>query len=307
MKATAFAPATVANVGPGFDILGFAVAGRGDEVTVATRQEAGISVQMHGPGSEVISTDPAQNTATAGLLQLLADHSLHHGLQVNITKGIPIGSGLGGSAASAVGGIVAANAALGLGLSNHDMLRYALIGESVASGDAHPDNAAPCLWGGFTFAKVLSHGIEVRALPLLPELHVVLVHPSVRVDTRMARQVLPDAFERGLVVQQTANLTRMVCAAYEGDWEGFADACEDVLVQPYRSSLIPHFDAVRNAALGNGALSFSISGSGPTMFALATAEHAEGVRAACAGVFDGLVDVQSFVSPLGAPGARIIA
>lgn len=307
MKATAFAPATVANVGPGFDILGFAVEQRGDHVTVARRDALGISITIEGPGSHVIPTDPDKNTATCGLVALMRDRQLDGGLDVHLQKGIPIGSGLGGSAASAVGGIVAADAALGLSLTREEMLHYALLGEAVASGDAHPDNAAPCLWGGFTLAQELAGGeMIVRSLPTPSDLRVVLVHPNVRVDTRRAREVLPDAFGRADVVLQTANLARLLCGAFEGDWEAFADACQDVLVQPFRKALIPDFDRVREAALNKGALAFNISGSGPTMFALATEETAAQILKETVDIYHNVCKVESFISVLGAPGARII-
>lgn len=312
--ARAFAPATVANVGPGFDILGFAVGTYGDEVEVTCVPRSGVRIDIEGPGAAVIPRDPMQNTATAGVLRLAEHIGYTGGFDVTIKKGIPIGSGLGGSAASAVAGVVAAYAALGVEGSLEDKLSYALVGEAVASGDAHPDNAAPCLWGGFTFAKVLGRedrgevrpeNLYVLSIPR-PELDVVLVHPEVRIDTRAARDVLPAAFERGLVVAQTGNLARMLASAFRSDANDFARSCSDVLVEPYRKVLIPDFDAVRQAALEAGALGFSISGSGPTMFALVPKGQGDAVARACEDVYAGRLSAFTFVSEFGAPGARVL-
>ena len=316
MKATAFAPATVANVGPGFDILGFAVEGKGDTVTVETSAMPGIRLKIDGPGSEVIPLNPAGNTATAGLLALIADIDYAGGLEVHIQKGIPIGSGLGGSASSAVGGIVAANAALKANLSPSEMLGYALIGEAVASGDAHPDNAAPCLYGGFTFAKLLQkktgrlgpEDLCIRSIPVPKDLEIVLINPAVRVDTKAAREVLPDSFERGLVVAQTANLARLLCAAYENDAESFAGACCDLLIEPHRKTLIPIFDKVRETCVAAGALAFNISGSGPTMFALARSGDGQKIVDAVLDIYRSEpYSVEAWVSKMGTQGARILS
>lgn len=313
-SARAFAPATVANVGPGFDILGFAVGSYGDEVEVSCVPDSGVRIKVAGPGAEVIPTAPELNTATAGILRLAKDVGYTGGFEVAIDKGIPIGSGLGGSAASAVAGVVAAYAALGLEGSLEEKLSYALVGEAVASGDAHPDNAAPCLFGGFTFAKVMGRGeggqvraqdLQVLAVPA-PDLDVVLVHPEVRIDTRAAREVLPVAFDRAHVVAQTGNLARMLASAYRGDSMAFARACVDVLVEPYRKALIPDFDAVRDAAMAAGALGFSISGSGPTMFALVPKGQGAAVAVACEQVYAGRLPAFSFVSEFGAAGARVL-
>jgi len=315
VKATAFAPATVANVGPGFDILGFAVEGKGDTVTVETSATPGIRLKIDGPGSEVIPLEPEGNTATAGLLALLAEIDYPGGLDVHIQKGIPIGSGLGGSASSAVGGIVAANAALQTNLSQSEMLGYALIGEAVASGDAHPDNAAPCLYGGFTFAKLMHkttgrlgpEDLCIRMIPVPEDLEVVLINPAVRVDTKAAREVLPDSFERGLVVAQTANLARLLCAAYENDRESFGDACSDLLIEPYRKTLIPIFEKVRKTCIMAGTLAFNISGSGPTMFVIVRKGDGARVVAAVLNAYKSEpYPVEAWVSQIGVQGARIL-
>lgn len=314
-SATAFAPATVANVGPGFDILGFAVEGCGDTVTVTCVATPGITITADGPGANVIPLEPQNNTATAGMVRLIHDVGFQGGLHVHIQKGIPIGSGLGGSAASAVAGIVAADAAMGANLSAEQKLFYALIGEAVASGDAHPDNAAPCLYGGFVFSKVLQktgdvprpEDLYIRHIPVPEDLEVVLIHPDVRVDTRAARAILPAAFDRNLVVAQTANLVRMVLAAYENDSRSFAQSCHDLLVEPFRKTLIPGFDLVRETALEHGAHAFNISGSGPTMFALTPAGRGQHVADACAAVYQGQHHVKTLISKLGAPGATVIA
>jgi len=187
-SATAFAPATVANVGVGFDLLGFAVDALGDRVTVAMGAPGVRITDIQGPGSDIIPRDPRENTATVGLIALLEDRQLPFGFDVSIRKGIPLGSGLGGSAASAVGAIVAANELLVDKLSIAQQLSYALMGEAAASGVPHPDNAAPSLYGGFTFARS-NHDAsqtDVVRLPFPEDARAVLVHPHARIDTRRA-------------------------------------------------------------------------------------------------------------------------
>lgn len=298
---TAFAPATVANVAVGFDILGFAVEGPGDHVRAA-RGVPGVRIHT----SADIPTEAHLNTATVGILKLLEDIDADFGIDLTIEKGIPLGSGLGGSAASAVAGIVAADALLGTGLSLPRLLDYALLGEAVASGAAHPDNAAPCLYGGFTFARAGSPP-DVVQLPVPEGLVAVIVHPNVVIRTRDARSVLPPSYLLHDVVEQTANLADLLIGAYTGDAHRFALACQDNLIEPHRARLIPGFHHAKEAAMRTGALAYSISGSGPTVFALAPAEDGTRVLDAMLLTFRRMdLTAHGFVSPIGGAGARIV-
>lgn len=297
---TAFAPATVANVAVGFDILGFAVEGPGDYVRVA-RGVPGVRIHTNAD----IPTDPKSNTATVGILKLLEDTGADFGVDITIEKGIPLGSGMGGSAASAVAGMVACDGLLETNLSLPRLLDYALLGEAVASGAAHPDNAAPCLFGGFTFARAGSPP-DVVKLPVPEGLLAVIVHPDVMIRTMDARAILPQTFQLHDIVEQTANLAELLIGAYTSDSNRFAVACQDVLIEPHRSQLIPGFSSAREAAMLAGALAFSISGSGPSVFAFCFQEDAVRVLEAVLLAFRRAdVVANGFVSPIGSAGAHI--
>src|SRR5437868_9640593 len=207
--ATAFAPATVSNVAVGFDILGFAIEGVGDVVTVSKIERPGVLISEivvnTGSLSEIaLPSDPKQNAATAGLAKLRADLELEFGFEVRLRKGIAIGSGMGGSAASAVGAIVAANELLPGRLSKGQLLKYALMGEEAASGSAHSDNIAPCLFGGLTLV-LATDPVRVVSIPVPKEILTVLVHPRHRVETRRARDILKTEVTLADHVRQSAH------------------------------------------------------------------------------------------------------
>ena len=312
-SAKAFAPATVSNVAVGFDVLGFAVEAAGDEVTVTVTEGESVRVVevvdttgTLAPGA--IPLDPAQNTATVGLLKLLEDVRPGFGFDVGVRKGIALGSGMGGSAASAVAALVAANSLLERPLTKEALLAYALAAERVACGASHPDNAAPSLFGGLTLI-VSADPLRCVRLPVPRGLLAVLVHPHVRVDTRESRAVLKPTVPLADHVRQSAQLAGLVAACFNDD-VGLLRAClEDVLIEPQRAALIPGFARVKAAALGAGALGASISGSGPSLFALADSEETAGrVRRAMVGAFEsgGVGAVDSWVSPASCGGARVI-
>ena len=312
-SATAFAPATVSNVAVGFDVLGFAVEAAGDEVTVTLT--GGESVRVVevvdatgtlAPGA--IPLDPAQNTATVGLLKLLEDVRPGFGFDVRVRKGIALGSGRGGSAASAVAALVAANSLLDSPLPKESLLAYALAAERVACGASHPDNAAPSLFGGLTLI-VSTDPLRCVRLPVPRGLLNVLVHPHVRVDTRDSRAVLRPAVPLADHVRQSAHLAGLVAACFTNDLGLLSTCLDDIVVEPQRAALIPGFARVKASALGAGALGASISGSGPSVFALADSEEtAARVRAAMVEAFEsgGVGEVDSWVSPVSEEGARVV-
>ena len=312
-SATAFAPATVANVAVGFDILGFAVEAVGDRVTVTTtarravtlREVTGADGAPFGPG---IPLDPARNTATVGLISLLEEQRPDFGFEVSITKGIALGSGLGGSASSAVASLVAANSLLARPLDAEALLPHALLGEQAASGAIHPDNVTPCLLGGLTLVTSLSPFRCVR-LPVPRGILTVLVHPHVRVDTRAARALLLRQVPLADFVRQTAAVAGFVAGCYTDDLELIGESLRDHVVEPQRAGLIPAFAEVKAAALEAGAIGASISGSGPTVFAWATSpETAERVRRSMLRAFrqHAATEADSWVSPVSDLGARIV-
>ncbi len=312
--ATAFAPATVSNVAVGFDILGFAIEGVGDVVTVSKIERPTVLISEivghTGSLSEIeLPSDPKQNAATAGLTKLRADLKLEFGFEVSLRKGIWIGSGMGGSAASAVGAVVAANELLPNRLSREELLKYALAGEEVASGSAHADNIAPCLFGGLTLV-IATNPVRVVSIPVPKEILTVLVHPRHRVETRRARDILKTEVTLADHVRQSAHLGGFIAACYSNDLDLIKDSFRDVLIESQRAGLVPALAEVKDAAMRNGALGASISGSGPSVFAWATsAETASEVREAMLQAYRtrGLVEVDSWISPVSTQGARIVA
>ncbi len=312
--ATAFAPATVANVAVGFDILGFAIEGVGDVVTVSKIEQPAVLISeiVDNTGSvrEIeLPSDPKQNAATASLAKLLADLKLKFGFEVRLRKGIAIGSGMGGSAASAVGAIVAANALLPNRLSKAQLLKYALVGEEAASGSAHSDNIAPCLFGGLTLV-IGNDPVRVVSIPVPKEILTVLVHPRHRVETRRARDILKTEVTLADHVRQSAHLGGFIAGCYSNDLHLIKESLRDVLIEPQRAVLVPALTEVKEAAMRNGALGASISGSGPSIFAWATSpETASKVRDAMLQAYrtKGVTEVDSWISPVSTEGARIIA
>lgn len=302
---TVFAPATVGNVGVGFDLLGHAVVSVGDRVTVTRLEEPRVVVRMASDETPV-PLDPASNTAGAGLLRLIDDLSLDFGFEVLLEKGIPLGSGMGGSAASAAGAVLAASHLLAEPLDEASLLRYGLYGEQVATGAFHPDNLAPCLLGGLVLA-LGRDPLDVVRIPVPDALHCAVVHPRLRLDTRDARVVLPRDIPLADHVAQSGNFAGLITGCYAGDLERIGRSLHDLIVEPRRAPLVKGFDGVKAAALGAGALGCSLSGSGPSLFAWCDgAEEGARVRDAMVDAFrDAGVEARGWVSPVGAPGARV--
>ncbi len=306
-RATAFAPASVGNVAIGFDILGFAVDAIGDRVTVSRRAEPGVTISAISGSSAELPLEPERNTAGRALLALYAERKPEFGLDMQIEKGIPLGSGLGGSAASAVGAVVAANALLPTPCAPLELLKFAMQGEAVASGSLHVDNIAPSLYGGL----VLTVGIDnprVKQIPVPPGVRAVIVHPHMFLSTKQARAILRRSVDLSDFVWQTANLAGFISGCYTGDFDMIRASFEDVVIEPQRQALIPGFADVRRAAMDAGALGCSISGAGPAMFAWALEPRAAAVRSAMQAEFARhAVAIDDWIIEIGASGARIVA
>jgi homoserine kinase len=305
-RATAFAPASVGNVAIGFDILGFAVDALGDRVSVARREAPGVEIAaVRGIAGE-LPHEPKDNTAGRALLAMQEALQPGFGFVVEIDKGIPLGSGLGGSAASAVGAVVAANALLPAPVGLLDLLRFAMAGEAVASGSRHVDNIAPALYGGL----VLTVGIDeprVKRIPVPAGVRAVIVHPHMFLATAKARAILKGSVELSDFVWQTANLAGFISGCYTDDLDMIRASLEDVVIEPQRQALIPAFQEVRRAAMAAGALGCSISGAGPAMFAWALEPSAPAVLDAMRREFEakGLA-TDGWVVDLRGAGARVI-
>jgi homoserine kinase len=262
-----FAPATVANVVCGFDILGFAVNEPGDELIMEMTRKPGVNIISIEGDEGKLSLDPAKNTVSATVISLLKKLEREDvGLNIKLKKKMPMGSGLGSSAASAVAGLFAANELLGKPLSKMELLPFAMEGEALACGHGHADNVAPALFGGFTLIKSYEP-LEVIALPV-PKLYCALLYPHVDVPTRDARQIIRSKVLLKDAVTQWGNIAGLISSLYTQDYNLLGRCMKDVIIEPIRSILIPEFDKMKEMAMGNGALGFGISGSGPTVFAL---------------------------------------
>jgi homoserine kinase len=294
----------VGNVGVGFDLLGHAVVSVGDRVTVTRRDEPTVVI-VDGPDT-FVPLEPASNTAAAGLLRLIQDFELPFGFEVELEKGIPLGSGMGGSAASAAGAILAASRLLDEPLSEADLILYGMYGEEVATNSFHPDNLAPCLVGGLVLA-LDRDPLEIVRIPVPANLYCVVVHPRLRLDTRDARKILPDRICLREHVEQAGNLAGVIAGCYSGDLELIARSLHDIVVEPRRAPLVEGFAGVKAAATEAGALGCSLSGSGPSLFAWCDGPDAGAIiRDRMVEAFGAVgVEARGWVSPVGAPGARI--
>lgn len=292
---TVFAPATVANVGSAFDVLGFALDAPGDTITATlcdTTPGVAPEVTIRGVAgaSGSLPTDPLRNTAAVSAQALLnhlvsQDNANYAGISIalSITKGLPIGSGLGSSSASTVAGVVAANELLGCPYTRTDLLPFAMEGERAACGAAHADNAAPCLLGGFVLIRSYSP-LEIIPLPCPSSVSVAVVSPHLELRTSDARKILKRSVPLEAAITQWGNVAALVAGIYRNDPELMGRSLADSIIEPERGQLIPGYAEVKNAALRAGALGSAISGSGPAIFALcrdrASAEHVANLMAA---------------------------
>jgi len=304
MQARAFSPASVGNVAVGFDILGHVIAGAGDTVTVRRTASPGVRILAIRGTTVDLPLAAADNTAGAALLAMSDALALPFGFEVEIDKGIALGSGMGGSAASCVGALVAANALLDTPLPREALYPFALAGEAVASGGRHGDNLGPMLLGGL----VLSTADRLVSIPVPAHWHSLLVHPDAVLETRRARAALQGSYALSDFVAQSANLALVLSGCFRGDAGLVREGLRDVLVEPRRAGLIVGFPAAREAALQAGALGASISGAGPSVFAWFDSDAA--ARAAQPAVQRAFAeagfDSQAWVSPLNAPGAQLL-
>ncbi len=303
-----YAPATVSNVGCGFDVLGFALDSPGDVVVAEPSDVAGVEIAaIDGDGGH-LSTDPAVNTAGAAVQSLLQRLGVARGIRLRIHKGVPLASGVGSSGASAVAAVVAANELLGRPASLDLLLESAMAGEVVGCGSAHPDNVAPALHGGFVLARTASPPDVIR-LPVPEGLSCAVLHPHLEVRTGDARALIGDSVMLRDAVRQWGNVGALVAGLFLNDLALVGRAIEDHVVEPKRAHLVPAFSTVKQAARSAGALGCSLSGSGPSIFALcASLDRAELAGQAMRDAFVNAVGLGAdlWVSPVGRRGARVV-
>lgn len=272
-KATVFAPGSIGNVGPGFDVLGLAVADIGDHVTVELTEGPARVAEVTGRDADLVPREPANNIASIAAAAWLRRAGVDRRAVVSINKGLPLSGGLGGSAASSVAGAMAASlAARSLVSEFHDIgsiMTAALEGESAFAG-RHLDNIAACATGGLALCRS-ADPIDVVSIAAPSGWAVVLLTPRIRIETRQARAILPDSWGRTRWVQQMANTAAVLHAFATADAALLGRALHDLYAEPLRASLIPNFAAVKAAALDAGAIGCSISGGGPTIFAITSA------------------------------------
>ncbi|MBP3985628.1 homoserine kinase [Pseudoxanthomonas helianthi] len=303
-SARAFSPASVGNVGVGFDILGHVIEGVGDTVSVRRIDEPTVRIAAIRGTTVDLPLDAPHNTAGAALIAMRDALALPFGFELEIDKGIPLGSGMGGSAASCVAALVAANELLDAPLARAALYPFALVGEAVASGGRHGDNLGPMLLGGL----VLATADRLAKIPVPAAWHSVLVHPDAVLETRRARAALQGSYELKEFVAQSANLALVLAGCHAGDPSLVRAGLEDVLVEPRRAPLIAGFDAAKRAALDAGAMGASISGAGPSVFGwFETRAAAEAAAPKIQAAFaEAGFDSQAWVSPIDSPAARVL-
>ncbi|MBS7458863.1 homoserine kinase [Coralloluteibacterium stylophorae] len=304
-EAVARAPASVGNIGVGFDLLGHVFDGPADRVRVRRIDAPEVVIAGIGGVVEALPLEAARNTAGSALLAMRQALGLPFGFELWIDKGIALGSGLGGSAASSVAAVVAANALLDTPLPREALYPFALAGEAVASGSVHGDNVAPMLLGGV----VLATPTRLLRLDAPDWLHCAVVHPDLVLETRRARAVLAEPYPLADVVTQTAHLGLFLTGLARGDRALLREGLVDVLVEPRRRALIPGFDAVKAAALDHGTLGASISGAGPSVFAwFDDAARAAAAGAAMRAAFaEAGLAARAWSAPVAGPAAELVA
>lgn len=297
-------PATVSNVVVGFDCLGFSLEEPHDEMTVRKIDEQVIRIRHLDDFG--LPNEPSKNVAGVALQTLIDAVDIDVGFEVEITKNIKPGSGIGSSSASSCGAVVAANRLLGDRFSKSELLEFAMSGEMLASGARHADNAAPCIYGGFTLVRS-TEPLDIVEIEF-PELYATVVHPLIEIKTSEARAILPQEVSLKSAIRNWSNLGAFVAALGKNNYDLIARSMDDQIIEPVRKSLIPKFDEVKSASLAAGALGGGISGSGPSIFMLSKDEQTAGaVKLVMKDIFSTTdIDFNLYVSGINPKGVRIL-
>ena len=304
-----FAPATVANLGPGFDVLGLALSTPGDLLDAQLSDEPGIEIIEITGDSGALSRDPVKNVAGRAAADVLRRAGAAHGLRLRLHKQMPLASGLGSSGASSAAGAVAANELLGRPLGIHDVVLAAMEGERAASGTPHADNVAPSVMGGIVLIRSYDP-FEIVPLPVPDALRVAVVHPHCEVSTAAARRLVKErTYGLDVIVPNIGSVASLVAALYRGDLPLLGRSIDDQIIEPLRATLIPGFAAVKLAALDAGAFGCSIAGSGPSVFAFAGDDvSASRIGARMQAAFKSAAGLDSdlFCGKVSTEGARVV-
>lgn len=297
------APATIANLVCGFDVLGLALNHPQDKMTISLTDKPGLTIE-HSDGYQ-LPTEPEKNVAGAALLSMMEEIEEAVGFHIVIDKRIKPGSGLGSSAASSAGAVVGANHLLKKPFSNEDLVRFAMAGEKLASGVKHADNIAPCIYGGVTLIRSI-FPLDIVSLKA-PALYVTVVHPQIEVRTSDARQILRKEVKLKDAIRQWGNIAGLVAGIMKTDYALIGRSLEDVIIEPVRSILIPGFDAVKKQSKECGALGGGISGSGPSIFMLSKEEAvAKLVETVMKEIYTQAgIDFKTYVTTINAEGVRV--
>lgn len=301
-----FAPGSVSNVGCGFDILGFAIDGVGDEMIVK-KNDKNIIIIDPVKDYENLPTDPKKNVAGVAIQALLDDLNSDQGFDVEIIKNIKPGSGIGSSAASAAGAVVAVNELLDKPYTKMQLVDFAMKGEEVASGDMHADNVAPATLGGFCLIRGYNP-LDIIHIDSPKDLWCTVIHPQIEIKTKESRELLSPEVPLKKAIRQWGNVAGLMSGLYTSDYGLIGRSLEDHIVEPQRKVLIPEFDKLKESVMNAGALGCSISGSGPSVFALAKGKKsADTIAAAMDTVFKNTnLDYKIYVSKISEGGVRVI-
>jgi len=298
-----FAPATIANVSCGFDVLGFALDNVGDEMTIKKVAKKGVKItKIIGQN---LPLETHKNVAGVAALALLAETESEFGFEIEIDKRIKPGSGIGSSAASSAGTVWAINKLLGNPFNSTDLVRFAMEGERLATGVAHADNVAPALFGGFTLVRSYNP-LDIITIHTPSELYATVIHPQIEVKTSDAREILKTNIPLKDAIKQWGNVGGLISGLYTEDYKLIGRSLEDFIIEPIRSILIPAFDAVKQQSLNAGALGCGISGSGPSIFALSKGkETAKNVAEAMKSVYENVgIEYDIHISKINKQGIK---
>ena len=300
-----FSPATVANVACGFDVLGLCLDTIGDEMVVRKVDEKGVRITKIEGFKLPFETE--LNVAGVSALAMYQELQPDCGFEIEIKKNIKPGSGIGSSAASAVGSVYGINALLGSPLNKTQLTQFAIKGEALASGSEHADNIAPALFGGFTLVKSVNP-LEILQIPSPDNLYVTIIHPQIEIKTAISRAILPKNVPLEDAINQWANVGSFIHSLHTSDYPLMQRSLHDVIIEPHRSKLIPHYNEIKQQTLNAGALGTNISGSGPSIFSLCKGiENANKVRGVMTNIYSNTgIEFDVHVSKINTQGVKIL-